>query len=239
MIAALVIMAGLLSTAAAADPAGREQAVDSARDALDKSWAGYPWYDAQTDDVRPVAPPEPPPDRDPGRDINLSPIAGMVEGVAYLFLAAIVALIVYLIVRAVMLGLGKKKEKQKKPKSHDDLRRIEALPLPLADLPPDLFDAIRQAAAAGDLRRAIVLLYSYQLVRLDQHRLIHLTRGKTNRQYLRELGRQSPLHAMLEQSMVVFEDVYFGDHAITAERFDACYASLDRFNALLQGGTAA
>ena len=45
------------------------------------------------------------------------------------------------------------------------------------------------ATRPGDYGMAIIYAYAYQLVELDQHHAIQLRKGKTNRQYLRELRR--------------------------------------------------
>ena len=71
------------------------------------------------------------------------------------------------------------------------------------------------------------------MVQLDKHHLIHLSKGKTNRQYLREVGRRAALGKLLQQTMVTFEDVFFGNHAIDRARCDRCWSKQDRFQALV------
>ena len=58
---------------------------------------------------------------------------------------------------------------------------------------------------------------------------IRLTRGKTNRQYLREIRRRPRLVELLEMTMIAFEDVFFGHHALGRARFESCYHRLDEF----------
>ena len=70
--------------------------------------------------------------------------------------------------------------------------RIEALPFDLqgSAAKGDLLAMARQAYNANDFRSAAIYLYSHVLLSLDHFGWIRLTRGKTNRQYLRELRDQ-------------------------------------------------
>ena len=52
----------------------------------------------------------------------------------------------------------------------------------------DLLAEARRHYQAGNYGAAIVYLFSFQLVQLDQRQIIRLAKGKTNRQYLREVG---------------------------------------------------
>ena len=97
----------------------------------------------------------------------------------------------------------------------------------------DLLAAARRHYAAGNLTRAIVCYFGYQLVELDRRQIIFLTQGKTNRQYLRELGQRTQLRQLVNQSMVVFEDAFFGHHAPPPERFEACWSRLAEFQKLV------
>jgi hypothetical protein len=67
-----------------------------------------------------------------------------------------------------------------------------------------------------------------------------LTRGKTNRQYLRETSRRgrTGLVGLLEQTMLAFEDFFFGNHPIDRARFEACWARLGEFESQLKRQTA-
>ena len=97
----------------------------------------------------------------------------------------------------------------------------------------DLLAEARRCYQQRKFGEAIIYFYSYQLVRLDKNHCIRLTQGKTNRQYLRELGPRMTLRRLLEQTMIAFEDVFFGDYAITQARFESCWRRLDEFERLL------
>jgi len=248
MTAAAAIL--LLMSVAARQPADHQQSVRAGREALDQSWDPYPWYDPQSDSLRPVKSSRSDTNKDrkdkndqaEEEPVRPTRFGGPVQALAWLLLAAVLGALVYLLIRAWLQMDFRRKEKDKpadRRRSDDDRRRIEALPNPAAVEQSELLEAIRRYAEQGNFRDAMVLLFGYQLVQLDRHQYIRLARGKTNRQYLRELGRESPLHAMLEHSMVVFEDVFFGNYAIDRARFEPCFASIAQFDAILGGGTAA
>ena len=82
-------------------------------------------------------------------------------------------------------------------------------------------------------------MFSFQLVELDKHHLLQLGRGKTNRQYLREvhqgeqIGIRNELAAALHQTMTLFEKAFFGSYAPRPEDFEACWSAVPRFQTLL------
>jgi hypothetical protein len=42
------------------------------------------------------------------------------------------------------------------------------------------------------------------------------------------------LRLLVEQTMVAFEDVFFGDHPLSRARFEACWFELERFDRLVR-----
>jgi len=92
---------------------------------------------------------------------------------------------------------------------------------------------------AGDYDAAIVFVYGYLLLALDQSRKIHLQKGKTNRMYLRELGRETRLREILYHTMLRFEDCYFGKHSISREQFLELWVQVDEFHRRLESQPAA
>jgi hypothetical protein len=95
-----------------------------------------------------------------------------------------------------------------------------------------LFEEARRLYQSGDYAKAIVFLFSYQLVELDKRHLIRLTKGKTNRQYLREVGGRLLLRQLVEQTMIAFEDAFFGHHALDKNRFESCWFRMGEFERL-------
>jgi hypothetical protein len=68
--------------------------------------------------------------------------------------------------------------------------------------------------------------------------LLRLAKGKTNREYLRELSGRPEIYGIVAQTLVPFEDVFFGEHQLTRERFEACWNQVERFNRLIEQATA-
>lgn len=140
-------------------------------------------------------------------------------------------------------------------------QEIKIDPARVADLPFDLQtttmqDPLAEAKrlrAAGRYDQAIVCLYGYQLLALDRERRIHLQKGKTNRMYLRELDEpqagvtrtlQGPsadtastvafsLSEIVQATMLVFEESFFGKHRISQTQFERVWSQLDQFHSLL------
>lgn len=111
-----------------------------------------------------------------------------------------------------------------------EIDRIEQLPFQVRAPVGDLLSEARRCYEEGRFREAIVYLFSYQLVHLDRKQLIQLAKGKTNRQYLRELRGVSGVAALLRRTMLAFEDVFFGHHEIDRACFEACWRDLDEFH---------
>jgi hypothetical protein len=112
--------------------------------------------------------------------------------------------------------------------------RIEKLPFRVARPQSDLLAEARRHYEAGRYGEAVIYLFSYQLVQLDKHQLIRLTKGKTNRQYLREVRPQNELRSILERTMIAFEDVFFGHRELPRDRFETCWTQLDEFHRKIQ-----
>lgn len=203
--------------------------VNDGRDALDH-WFGYPWYDAKTDGVRRVEVTEP---WNPSWNWNL-PIGSLLQVTAWVVITLLLAGAAYLLIRAFLQREGRAQS------SDDDIAggadRVESLPVPDVDRRRDLLTEARRCYERGDYGRAIVFLFSHQLLQLDKHGRIHLARGKTNRQYLREIRSWPELRGLVEQTTLVFEDVFFGHHEVERPAFEACWSRLDEFDTLVRSG---
>lgn len=214
---------------------GQDAAVESGRRALSRTTGSYPWYDARTDGVRPI---QVSPPRDPMQlpDFDLSSLRGIFTGLAWLILAILLGALIYFLIRTAM---NREAESETKSASgEEDRRRSEALPLP-ADAPQgNLLALTRENYAAGRYAQAIIYLFSHQLAELDRRHRIRLSKGKTNRQYLRELGSHDTLRRLVEQTMVAFEDVFFGHRNLDRARFETCWSRLGEFEAMIAEGAA-
>jgi hypothetical protein len=216
-----------------AAPVDSTKAITAGREALDPGWRGYPWYDSSTDDLRRIRVPK---TRNWNTNWNPNFRMDWVTWIIWGFVALVFALLAYLIYqvyRGRWVDLPGGARAVAETPVANDASRVEALPFQIDPLTGSLLDAARRAYAGGDYARAIIYLFSHELVELDRRHLIRLTRGKTNRQYVRELRGQGALPGLLSQTMVLFEDVYFGDRALSRERFETCWNRLNEFDALV------
>jgi hypothetical protein len=111
---------------------------------------------------------------------------------------------------------------------------MESLPFQVRRPQTGLLAEARRRYEQGDYGGAIIYLFSYQLVQLDKHQLIYLAKGKTNRQYLRELAPLPRLFEILEETMIAFEDVFFGKYRLDKDRFESCWRGMDEFHGQLE-----
>ena len=154
-------------------------------------------------------------------------------------LAAAVLWFVLFVLRSYRdLDLGKKPDTDKRSREQViDVEKLADLPFDAPEAGADLLASVREKYEQGRYSEAIVLLFGYQLLALDKNQIIRILRGKTNRQYVREVarsGRAARLRDMLASTMVTFEDYFFGDHPVTRENFEACWDQLDDFHSLVE-----
>jgi hypothetical protein len=204
--------------------------VTSGRDALDH-WFGYPWYDAKADAVRRVDVPKP---WNFHWDWGFS-LGSLLQVLAWTVVVLVLAGLVYLVIRA-YLQRERRKAKGDEAEPAGGADRVESLPLPVSARRLDLLAEAERCRQQGEYGRAIILLFSHELLQLDKHGRIHLARGKTNRQYLREIRPWPALGGLVEQTTLMFEDVFFGHHTLERPAFEACWARLEEFDRLVGSG---
>lgn len=242
---ALAIGACLAPRAVRAETLSAEEAasgaaagVEEGKEALGSRWR-YPWYDESGDGVRRV--PVKVPWRAPDAKFNSSWGGGgwnfsVLELFVWTFALILFAVLVYLLIHAYLhredVGAAAPVGASERA-AVDDATRIEALPFRVRRGPLTLLEEARRYYELGDLKQAIIYLFSYQLVEMDKQQIIRLTKGKTNRQYMREIRRPGALRGLVEQTMVAFEDVFFGDHFLEPARFESCWRRLDEFESLI------
>jgi hypothetical protein len=246
------LVAGADDAQSSAQP---DPSVEAARRALDRWVWQYPWYDSETDGLRAVPVSEPWYLRWEWVFEWLEDVVGWFgdlftfgggrpgtmswgQWVALVVVASLAGVLIYLAIRAwrkrgpsESWGAGAAGETD----VAEEKRRVEALPAALGRKPANLFEAAEQSYRRGDYAAAIIYLFSHQLVQLDRGQCIRLAKGKTNRQYLRELGRRLPLRQLLEQTMVAFEDVFFGNRPLHRSRFESIWARRAEFDSLVAG----
>jgi hypothetical protein len=218
---AVVSLLALAETFAAND--GPEP-IASGRKALETQ-TRLPWYDFTTDAVKPIdLPPE---------SVSRGSLPWLTL-LALTSLGVLLGLLAYLILRAVVnRAAGLPRLAKAKPERTLDADQVEALPF-MADRPNrDLLGEAKRHYQQANFSEAIIYLFSYQLVELDKSSLIHLAKGKTNRQYLREVSRAQSLKRLVESTMVAFEDVFFGQRPLDRHGFEACWNRLSEFETLV------
>ena len=151
----------------------------------------------------------------------------MVYGFLFLAAALLLALIIWVFLNSrVEIASG-----------NDDFSRpdrslaesIRHLPFEMDVTQGDFRQQAQTAYQAGDFRKALIFLFSHVLVTLDQEKLVRLKKGKTNRQYLRELSPSPPLVGYYGDVMIPFEQTFFGDYPITKDVFEQCWQGLNEF----------
>ena len=214
----------------------------------------YPWYDADSRSVKSL---EQKPGKKPfSTDRETVPIAkpnsggnggpintgigwgaggatgatGDGAGTMFFVITAAIILVVIVVLVLTFLYIESRESDLKLPSGRSRKQSIEQLPFDLDSTDGDFRAAADAAYQSGDLRKAIIYLYSHVLVTLDQNRLIRLRKGKTNRQYLRELQRHKGVSGYFQQVMLPFESVFFGDHEMDADQFQQCWSGLNGFH---------
>ncbi|MEX0866341.1 MAG: hypothetical protein WD030_03215 [Pirellulales bacterium] len=234
----LLLLALWLLPATAVVAQTGEEAVESGREALQGMW-GANWYDSAQDDLRRVAvrTPPPPPQPSSGNWDWLGSLfysfGTLIKWTAISLLVLVLAGIIYWMVRAYYWRDRRRISMTDDVTDFDpqaEIDRVEALPVDIRRPRGNLLDEARYFYEQAQYSEAIVYLYSYYLVQLDLKHYIRLARGKTNRQYLRELGGQTELRHLLENSMILFEDAFFGKRALSRAQFEFAWNRLDDFH---------
>lgn len=129
----------------------------------------------------------------------------------YVFLVAIAGLVIYLLLKAEVLGYLFAKRAQSTGLDYEILaENIHEI---------DFDAAITDAIDGQNYRLAVRLLYLQTLKRLTDAELIQYKPDKTNRQYVYELAG-SPRQTDFERLTRQFEFVWYGDFPVNAERFE-------------------
>jgi len=232
--------------------------VEAGHNALRDS-ATYPWYDSETDELRDLNARakegedsetrkkgwewEPPASQTTPTSWNwqLPSWTTFFQFLAMALFAALIIAIVFLLLRYFLKeeDLGSPGADVKFENREAEIDRVEQLPFVVRRPGGDFLSEARALYEQGRYSEAIIYLYSYELVQLDRHQHIHLAKGKTNRQYLREVRNEPVLRGLLHRTMIAFEDAFFGHHDLNRQRFEECWLQLDQFHGVLEQGALA
>lgn len=229
------------------------EAVILGRDALREA-GNLPWYDRNADDMRSMQGLQ---DGSPGaghrdskwvarerqpRQANPGQTGMRSNGISNVILNALVWGAIAIILVGLIAFLVWAFMRHETAQDQDDLddwlddprsdeQRIEDLPFEIRRPRSDLFAAAERARQQGDRRLAMIYLFSHMLVQMDRNHRIRLAKGKTNRQYLGEIVSFRRLHSIVSEAMFAFERVFFGDHDLDEEEFEAVWSSIGPFEA--------
>jgi hypothetical protein len=81
------------------------------------------------------------------------------------------------------------------------------------------FVRAQSLSQSGDYRSAVRYLYLSSLLLLDERGLLRYDRSKTNREYLRSVSGSPELSEPLNEVIEVFDNVWYGYHALDEESF--------------------
>lgn len=212
-----------------------DSAVEQGRTALRSE--EFNWYDAEDDKLRPINLRKAVESKNTSStptDFTWMANLGTILSYSALTISVVIVLIVI-----VYLIMSYRREPVASESRISEVKKrrvqIDALPVELDRNPDDWLSRVQQHYQAGEYNLAIIYLYSHQLVELDKHHVIHLTKGKTNRQYLQELRRNTTanLSPFVERSMTTFEDAFFGNRTISRAQFESCWQHFSQFQQVL------
>ncbi len=240
----VVACLGLLTTRAVAQE-------DPARDAL--RGGAYPWYNKEADGVRKIEllPQAVDDFEPPNRKLSYFPkirtippggggptgprgsfLGPLLNVIGYMALFAVCAVLIWMVGNRFLRREITESKATKVVETSRKVDQVQKLPMQLASHEGDFLSMARSLMAQGNYGQAIIYLYAHQLVSLDERHLIRLSKGKTNRQYLRELRKQAPVASLVEGTITLFEDAFFGKKLITEAQFLVCWNQLDQFESL-------
>lgn len=209
-----------------------DDAVEAGRNALEDT-GQYPWYDSAADDLRRI--------NVQNEQVNNTRTTAFGGGdwftpLAWISIALMLALLGYLLVRVYLVREAAKTNLSKAEEENigDQIDRIENLPVTFRKQISDLLAEARRHYDGGNYAEAVIFYYSHLLVQLDRRQLIRLAKGKTNRQYLREVSGRTGLIDLLGETMLMFEDVFFGRQNLSRDHFDTVWRRRDEFETLLE-----
>ncbi|MDR1385347.1 MAG: hypothetical protein LBJ67_16080 [Planctomycetaceae bacterium] len=205
------------------------KSVEDAKRSLGKSITfskQFPWYSAEQDDSQFLPFPKEKPEKQweswkwsPWWN-NFFAFLGSF-GYGTLMVTAIIVLAIILLLAWYIVHRNSElfKKLWRKEEYKERQRRIETLPEEARDMFDDLIGAAQRAFEAGQYRNSLIYYFSHQLVWLDTHQLIRMHKGKTNHEYARELKTAKGVLPYYEDTMALFESVYYGNHPITRLMF--------------------
>jgi hypothetical protein len=192
----------------------------------------YPWYDAPTDQAKPITLPG-----EPGQ--WGSAMLGSVFSLIVL-VAALAALIGLLMWFWRIYAATSPDESRGIPRVAGGPSRIESLPEGMRrefESSDPWEEAIRRRDR-GDLSGAVICLFAHQLLTLSRLGLVRIAPGRTGRQLLRSVA-DAEFRALVHPTLRLFEAVYYGHRVPTPKEFADLWEQAEAFERRVAGGVAA
>lgn len=147
-------------------------------------------------------------------------VGGIVHLLAWIVLAAVGGLIVYLIVRA-FLGKKSPSKLPTSPQAAEASDGEEEPDVAPGLTPPDVYvDQARQLAAAGNYREAVARLLLGAMSRMERSGIIRYRRGLTHRDYVRAARDDRAVYDAMRSMVRIYEPLGFGRREPGREHFD-------------------
>lgn len=144
--------------------------------------------------------------------VNLPWAAAILQPLFYVLIIGLIALLIYFVVRnSSSLSYRLRKDSLTGEDITKPIENIEEL---------DINTPLQDALAAGNLKLAVRLYYLLLLKKLNEAEIISWKKDKTNRDYLDELFSRNYQYDEIRYLTRAYEEVWYGDHAITRELFD-------------------
>ncbi|GIW95782.1 MAG: hypothetical protein KatS3mg110_3823 [Pirellulaceae bacterium] len=149
-------------------------------------------------------------------------------------IALLLALLAVVLWRAWRLGRWSgMRAKGVKPGAPDVSVLRELLPERRTAQEVDLWETAWQRFRSGDLRAAVIFLYCCLLVALNDRKIIRVRRGKTCRDYLKELQAWPKLREPFQQVVQLYESVFFGQITVPQARAEEAFAAAESLRSRL------
>lgn len=188
-----------------------------------------------TDDEDDVAPEEsmrqPDEDYEVPEESSQSNASWNLSFLKYIFYALaifIIGAILYLIFK----NTSFKSNPKNKPMDSDDHTDVEDI----ATL--DVDNLLEKTQAAGNYKLAVRLYFLGLLKKLNETGFIIWKKDKTNRDYLMELYAKARYYDEVKKLTLIYEQVWYGDHAIPLELYNRVKAEFTSVNQQLNASTA-
>lgn len=167
----------------------------------------------------------------------INPLSGLFGGsraAAWIMLVALIVMLFAVIFYATakmetFAAFSRPPTRQREAEGIEDEAKLARLPVEVKKPVGNLLDEARRLMEQGRYDAAIVYLFSHMLIQLDGANLIRLSRGKTNRQYLRELRGDTTVREILQTTVGAFEASFFGHHSLSRDQFMRCWSGLEAF----------